>query len=112
MSFLFAIIYLVSSFYQTYAFTFLGNLKLPVIHTVDQLVKASRFGDKRLVVITGTSSGMGRKTCRQLVESGGYFVIGAVRDMEKMAIIQEEDQLPADSFQAMEVEVYIHLPFY
>ena len=58
-----------------------------------------------MVVITGTSSGMGRKACKQLVHSGGYYVIGAVRDLDKMAVVAEEDQLPEDSFHAMHVEV-------
>ena len=57
------------------------------------------------MVITGTSSGMGRKAAKQLSESGAYFVIGAVRDMDKMATVAEEDELAADSFQAMEVDL-------
>ena len=31
---------------------------------------AAKFGDKKLVVITGTSSGLGRKTARALLRTG------------------------------------------
>ena len=30
----------------------------------------AKFGDKKLVVITGTSSGLGRKTARSLLQTG------------------------------------------
>ena len=36
--------------------------------------------DKELVVVTGASSGLGRKTCMALLRSGEYHVIGAVRE--------------------------------
>lgn len=78
---------------------------MPTLHSVESILKAQRFGNKKIVVITGTSSGMGRKACKQLVHSGAYFVIGAVRDLDKMAVVADEDQLPEDSFQAMHVEV-------
>ena len=35
---------------------------------------------KELVVLTGTSSGLGRKTAQALLRSGEYHVIGAVRE--------------------------------
>ena len=35
---------------------------------------------KELVVLTGTSSGLGRKTAQALLRTGEYHVIGAVRE--------------------------------
>ena len=34
------------------------------------------------MVITGTSSGLGKATTKALLRSGDYHVIGAVRDLE------------------------------
>ena len=33
-----------------------------------------------LVVVTGASSGLGRKTCQALLRTGEYHVVGAVRE--------------------------------
>jgi light-dependent protochlorophyllide reductase len=44
-----------------------------------------------LVVITGTSSGLGRKTAQALIDTGKYHVIGAVRDLEKMTTVANDD---------------------
>ena len=49
----------------------MANWKVPSLG--DQLTKmktAEKFGDKKLVVITGTSSGLGRKTAGALIRTG------------------------------------------
>ena len=43
------------------------------------------FGDKKLAVITGASSGLGLETAAELLQTGKYHVFGAVRDVEKMS---------------------------
>jgi hypothetical protein len=46
--------------------------------------------DKKIVVVTGTSSGLGLGTAVDLLKKGNYFLICAVRDIEKMAVIAEQ----------------------
>lgn len=59
-----------------------------------------------LVVITGTSSGLGRKTAQALLRTGEYHVVGAVRDIDKMAAVAELDGYDKDkNFTPMEVEL-------
>jgi len=56
-------------------------------------------------VITGTSSGLGRKTAAALLRTGQYHVVGAVRDIYKMEAVAEVDEFPEDSFTTMECEL-------
>ena len=51
-----------------------------------------------LVVITGSSSGLGRKTALALLQTGEYHVIGAVRDLDKMEAVAEIDGFDTDNF--------------
>lgn len=58
-----------------------------------------------LVVITGTSSGLGRKTAQALLRTGDYHVIGAVRDIDKMEAVAELDGFDMDNFTPMHLEL-------
>ena len=51
-----------------------------------------------LVVITGPSSGLGRKTAQALLLTGEYHVIGAVRDLDKMEAVAEIDGFDMENF--------------
>lgn len=64
-----------------------------------------RFGKKKLVVITGTSSGLGRKTAIALLRTGEYHVIGGVRDLDKMEAVAEVDGFPSADFTPMLCEL-------
>ncbi|GMH54826.1 hypothetical protein TrLO_g13671 [Triparma laevis f. longispina] len=91
------------------SYEFMSNWKLPTMITpkdiaTDMEVK-KRFGDKKLVVITGTSSGMGKKCARALLLTGEYHVIGAVRDMDKMEAIMELDSYDPSLFTPMHLEL-------
>ena len=57
------------------------------------------------MVITGTSSGLGRKTAQALLRTGEYYVVGAVRDVDKMEAVAELDDFDLTSFTPMEVEL-------
>ena len=57
------------------------------------------------MVITGASSGLGRKTTAALLRSGEYHVIGAVRDLDKMEAVAEIDGFPMDRFTPMRCEL-------
>lgn len=43
-----------------------------------------KIGLRKLVVITGASSGLGRECARALCKTGNYFVVMACRDVEKV----------------------------
>lgn len=45
-----------------------------------RLASSLVFVDTELVVLTGASSGLGRKTAQALLRTGDYHVIGAVRE--------------------------------
>jgi len=64
-----------------------------------------RFGDKKLAVITGTSSGLGRKAALALLRTGEYHVIGAVRDLDKMEVVAEIDGFGSENFTPMYCEL-------
>jgi len=56
-------------------------------------------------VVTGTSSGLGRKAALALLRSGEYHVVGAVRDLDKMEAVAEIDGFDMDHFTPMECEL-------
>jgi protochlorophyllide reductase len=58
-----------------------------------------------LVVITGSSSGLGRKAALALLRSGEYHVVGAVRDLDKMETVAELDGFDLDNFTPMQCEL-------
>lgn len=88
------------------AFQFMSNWKVnnPQDAGKEAEIKA-RFGDKKLVVVTGTSSGLGRKTAQALLRTGQYHVVGAVRDLDKMEAVAEIDGFNAENFTPMQVEL-------
>jgi protochlorophyllide reductase len=49
------------------------------------------------VVLTGASSGLGRKTCQALLRTGDYHVVAPVRDLDKMAAVAEIDGYGVDT---------------
>jgi protochlorophyllide reductase len=57
------------------------------------------------VVLTGTSSGLGRKTAQALLRTGEYHVIGAVRDLDKMETVAELDGFDMNNFTPMYCEL-------
>ncbi len=61
----------------------------------------TKFGEKKLVVITGTSSGLGKMTARALLRTGEYHVIGACRDLDKMEAVAEMEEFNTNDFTPM-----------
>ena len=78
-------------------FSCLRNLDSSLIKTLSPL--------SELVVLTGTSSGLGRKTAQALLRTGDYHVIGAVRDLDKMEAVAEVDDFDLKDFTPMECEL-------
>ena len=92
----------------THGFKFMSNWKLPgsgAAKSAADAAVSAQFGEKKLVVITGTSSGLGRKTAKALLETGDYHVVGAVRDLDKMEAVAEIDGFDPASFTPMHVEL-------
>lgn len=82
----------------------MSKFKMPTYNPNAELVE-EKFGDRKLVVVTGTSSGLGRKAALALLRSGEYHVVGAVRDMDKMEAVAEIDGFDMDNFTPIECEL-------
>jgi protochlorophyllide reductase len=63
------------------------------------------FDKRKTVIITGTSSGLGKQTARALCDSGEWYVIMAVRDPAKMRAVAKEMRLPENSYEVMDLEL-------
>jgi len=92
------------------AFKFLSNFKASsLIPRPSALLKNRKakevFGDKKLAVITGASSGVGLETAASLVRTGEYHVFGAARDMEKMRAVAAAEGFSDDLFTPLQVEL-------
>ena len=62
-------------------------------------------GTRRIVVITGASSGLGLSATKALTQRGGFFVVAAVRDTKKMAEVAKEAGISKNDFVAMKLEL-------
>jgi protochlorophyllide reductase len=84
------------------------RLRKPFVLSQASLRKAkqeSKFGDKKLVVVTGTSSGLGKKTAKALLRTKQYHVIGAVRDLVKMNVVAEVEGFNMEDFTPMHIDL-------
>jgi len=64
-----------------------------------------KFENKKICVITGTSSGLGKHTAKKLLKTGMYHVIGACRDLDKMAKVAEEEGFSPNDFTALKLDL-------
>uniref|UniRef100_A0A7S4M1B9 protochlorophyllide reductase n=1 Tax=Prymnesium polylepis TaxID=72548 RepID=A0A7S4M1B9_9EUKA len=74
------------------------------LEAIRNAVKAN-VGNRKVVVITGASSGLGLYCVEALLAEEGYFVIAAVRDPEKMAAEAEKAGLKSTDYAAMELQL-------
>jgi protochlorophyllide reductase len=80
----------------------LAGFKMPSLQGMQKATEnKAKFGDKKIAVVTGTSSGLGRATAKHLLRTGEYHVIGAVRDLDKMEAIAELDEFDMSCFTPM-----------
>jgi protochlorophyllide reductase len=63
-----------------------------------------KIGTRRIVVLTGASSGLGLAATKALVKDD-YFVICAVRDPEKMDAVAKENGIPKSNYVTMYLEL-------
>ena len=64
-----------------------------------------RLGFRKLAVVTGASSGLGLWTAKALADKGDYFVVCAVRDVEKMDAKAKEVGISKNDYCAMKLEL-------
>lgn len=74
---------------------------MPSLKSFEKSFKPKKFNNKKICIITGTSSGLGKHTATQLLKTGDWHVIGAVRDLDKMATIAEEEGFSGSDFTPM-----------
>jgi len=86
-------------------YAWMAKIKAPSLMNLRKMQKGSKFGEKKLVVITGTSSGLGKAATKALLRAGDYHVIGAVRDLEKMNIVAELEGFDMDRFTPMHLDL-------
>lgn len=63
------------------------------------------YSGKRLVVITGTTSGLGKSATKALLEQGDNFIICAVRDTEKMVEVANAEGFDLSSIKIMKCDL-------
>jgi len=64
-----------------------------------------KIGTRRVVVVTGASSGLGLWATKALAGKGDYFVVCAVRDPAKMDAVAKEIGISKNSYVAMKLEL-------
>jgi len=72
---------------------------------VPKVLGGLQIGLRKLVVITGASSGLGLNCASTLAKTGNYFVIMAVRDVEKGKQVAKKMGFPDGSFTTMKLEL-------
>ena len=63
------------------------------------------LGTRKMVVVTGASSGLGLAAAKSLAKSGKYYVICAVRDTKKMDEVAKEVGMKSGDYTAMKLEL-------
>lgn len=81
------------------------KLKLPSFSLEKLSGAQDKFGGKKICVITGTSSGLGKATTKWLLDTGNWHIICACRDVDKMNVVAEVEGFDAKSFTVMEVDL-------
>lgn len=107
MAVIFYYAFLCLAFNTVTGFTFLGNIQAPSISGLTKKFVGDKFGGKKICVITGTSSGLGKNTAKGLLEEGmkDYHVICAVRDVEKMELVADMEDFNKKDYTIMELDL-------
>ena len=70
-----------------------------------QASKSTIPADKKLCVITGTTSGLGKATLKALLKKDNYYIICAVRDVEKMQAIADEEGYDTSKYTIVQTDL-------
>mmetsp|Transcript_3400 Transcript_3400/g.3959 ORF Transcript_3400/g.3959 Transcript_3400/m.3959 type:complete len:425 (+) Transcript_3400:58-1332(+) len=72
---------------------------------IPKVLGGLQIGLRKLVVITGASSGLGLNAAATLAKTGRYFIVMAVRDIEKAKNVAKKMKMPDGSYIAMKLEL-------
>ena len=61
--------------------------------------------NKKICVITGTTSGLGKETLRSLLKTDDYFVVCGVRDTEKMEELAAKENFDKSKYAIVELDL-------
>jgi protochlorophyllide reductase len=61
--------------------------------------------NKKLCIITGTTSGLGKETLRSLLNKGNYYVICGCRDVDKMKEVAEREGFDPKSHTVIDLDL-------
>jgi len=61
--------------------------------------------NKKIAVVTGTTSGLGLETVRALLQRGDFHVVCANRDVEKMNSVAEREGFDPKSYTTLELDL-------
>jgi len=64
-----------------------------------------KIGLRKLVVVTGASSGLGLNCAATLAKTGRYFVVMACRNVDKAKKAAKKNEMPDDSYTVMKLEL-------
>lgn len=65
----------------------------------------SKAPSKKLVVVTGTTSGLGKATVKALLDRGDYNIVCAVRDTNKMEEVIKKEGYDASRLKVLELDL-------
>lgn len=72
---------------------------------IPKVLGGLQIGLRKIVVITGASSGLGLSAAATLAKTGRYFVVMAVRDIEKAKKVAKQMKMPKGSYVPMKLEL-------
>lgn len=81
------------------------KLYFPKEKEIPKVLGGIKIGLRKLVVVTGASSGLGAACAETLAKTGRHFVVMAVRDVEKGKKLAKERGFPDGSYTVMKLEL-------
>lgn len=81
------------------------NMVFNIFNQGQKSSSSSIPSNKKICVITGTSSGLGKETAKKLLSTNDYFVICACRDVEKMKSVAKKEGFDEKNHLVMELDL-------
>jgi len=81
------------------------KLYFPQEKELPKVLGGIKIGVRKLVVVTGASSGLGLNAAATLAKTGRYFVVMACRDIKKGKRVAKEMEMPDGSYSVLKLEL-------